>query len=272
MLKKIFLISGLFIFFLNTLRAEELPLQTELLEKEEFTTQGSEVVLLRCCSKLSYDEILSFYRKRFLAQGLKEFSLEGIFIFSRGPFITKTLYFLSEEDNQLCYKLEERYAKRISVLPIADFSSPRQLDFMPTFLEATEFVYSTYFAPMTGVWYLSFKDAEEVANFYLKNMPDFGWKLLGDSPRQGVYSFSEWFVLIDPFSKVLPRLEEEGYPEYVPPLKVRGRTLSFTKDKESCTITIYKFEDILEKAEGTVWDVSALATYGTTVIGVFYFE
>jgi hypothetical protein len=102
-------------------------------------------------------------------------------------------------------------------------------------------------------------------------MPSFGWQAVDNVSNQGTYNFSQWFKFIDPFSKALPMLEARNYEEFIPPLAVRGKTLTFIQGGKSCTITIYRFDDIVEKAKGTIWDASDFNQYGRTVIAIFYF-
>jgi hypothetical protein len=163
--------------------------------------------------------------------------------------------------------------KKLPIIPIYDLQSPQELKFMPVYSSATQFInYNSPTSPFTGVDYLSHNNPDEISNFYLTNMPSFGWKLIKKEPHSGAYSFFEWLKIVDPFTKIIPSLRSQGYAELVPPLKLNGQTLTFEQGSKACTITIYKFEDIVEKArQQTLWDVSVMEKYGDTVIAVFYF-
>jgi len=251
------------------------PKYTEIISQKKTSEANVERIVSHCCSSLSKEEILQFYKEIFFSQKMKGGESFGsdIIMFERFPFLSKSIRFIDENSNRRCYILEENYYKNIKVLPTAGFTSPQKLDFMPTLSNAMQFVYSTYFYPMTAVWYLSFATPDEICDFYIKNMPSFGWKLKDVVVNKGIFNFYDFFLMVDPFSKALPMFKDYGYQDFIPPLSLYGKTLTFIKeDKSRITITVYKFDDILQKAENSVWDVSDFKNYGTTIIGIFYFS
>lgn len=280
---KITLRPGAFVlyalFFCSSVFAAEqsvsLPPQTELIKQEKNSQDKVDTTTSQYCSSLSKEEILKFYRKVFLAQSMQEVPTvpnSNSVVFERYPFLSNMITFTAaQKSGQTCYFLEEQRFKKIPILPSPGFTAPQKLDFMPTLSQARQFVYSTYWQHMIGVWYLSHSDPDEVCAFYLKDMPSFGWQLTDNLSNQGTYNFYQWFQLMDPFSKAVPMLKARDYEEFIPPLGVRGKTLTFTQGTKTCTITMYKFDDIVERARTSIWDASVFSQYGSTIIGIFYF-
>lgn len=273
-----FLILLLLLFCTQALAqssSPSLPSCTELISQKKQDTKQAAVTMYEYSSCLSKEEIIKFYKESFLSLQMNEIknSLQhGIFIFERYPFQSKELNFKSAQENgKTFYSLTEYFYRNLSIVPSTTFTTPQKLDFMPTFPDAWQFIYSTYWSPMIGVWYLSGSEPEQVCDFYLKNMPSFGWQLADSVSKQGSYNFYQWFQFVDPFSKALPTLQARNYEEFITPLAIRGKTLTFRQGEKNCTIAIYKFDDIVEKAKGTIWDASAFEQYGSTMISVFYF-
>jgi hypothetical protein len=127
---------------------------------------------------------------------------------------------------------------------------------------------------MTGLAYFSPQNIESLREFYLKQMPGFGWNLVDSQSHRGRYEFFQWLKIVNPFTKHLPNLKEIGYDVTIPPLTVEGTTLTFEQGIKTCTITIYNFPDILSDSQNTKWDLWAkdIAKYGKTLICVYYFE
>ncbi len=224
-------------------------------------------------SKLSKEEITSFYRTLFLTQGMKENpATKDTLVFAKFPQKIVTITFSSDPDGQVRFMFTKSEFTKMQIVPTQDFKSPQTLDFMPTYTQSQQFVYNTFYYPMIGIAYLSRSQPDDVAGFYTKRMSSFGWQLASDTPQQGTYDLFAWIRVIDPFTKAIPMLQVTGYQELAPPLKLRGRTLTFKQEGKSCTITIYKFEDIIAKAQGTAWDASPFQQYGDTVIAVYYFS
>lgn len=144
---------------------------------------------------------------------------------------------------------------------------------MPVYKQAQQFFYNDYFKPSwIGAAYLTSSSPDAVEDFYLKEMPSFGWKLSDSQSNAGTYPFSGWVKTIDPFGHEIGVYTNMGYEENTPPLTIRGSQIIFSKSGKKCSIAIYKFEDIIAKAKGTPWDTSVMEKYGDTVIAVCYFE
>ncbi|MCQ9206198.1 MAG: hypothetical protein NG737_07810, partial [Omnitrophica bacterium] len=60
-------------------------------------------------------------------------------------------------------------------------------------------------------------------------------------------------------------------PAEVPPLKIKGETLTFTKGNKKCILTVHTFVDIVKLSVGTVYDLSVVRQNGNTVISVVYY-
>ena len=161
------------------------------------------------------------------------------------------------------------------VFDLAVFIEPQELDFMPIYSTAAQFRYGQRDipVPMTGIAYLSKDPVNKIKNFYTTNMPQTGWELKKSAPKQGSFKLSEWVFIIAPFLKDADISMEsiKNDEKLVPLLDIEGTTLTFQKAQEKCIITIYKFKNILQAQEGTIYDVSPMAEYGTTVICAFYF-
>ncbi|MFH1875519.1 MAG: hypothetical protein ABH865_01345 [Candidatus Omnitrophota bacterium] len=257
-----------------------LPAQTEAVSKsQETSTPTEKLTVSQYRSGLSRDEIMGFYELELSTRGWKKFNppegneylYKETLIYVKEGIITFTLIMLpSSEQGKVFYNTVIAEPKKIVVLR-QTFKPPRQLDFMPVPPNVTEFVYNTFYAPMIGIAYLTHSDVYAVSDYYLSNMSKFGWNLKGNVVNEGMYAFSQWVLIIDPFTKAIPSLEATGFAQLVPPLSVKGRTLTFTQGKKSCTIAIYKFDDILAKAVGTLFDMSFMAEHGTTAICIYYF-
>ncbi len=283
---KYLLIVCFFLFaFVFNLEAESIPVprQTELSRQEGPVERINYTeVTKNYRSQLSAEEIISFYRRHLSSLGFQELRdpliPAGFFAFEKTLMHLHPLRSVmiriqpGQEGYKTFYSLTEHERTLQPILPFPSFAQPQELDFAPVFGQSRQFVYNTYWHPMIGVGYLSEQDPSVISEFYLKNMPSFGWELAGQESHQGRYSIYEWLLVVDPFTKVIPNMEVASYDEVVPPLQVRGRTLNFRRGGESCTITVYNFPDIVERARGTFWDAGPIQKYGNTLICVYYFS
>jgi len=249
------------------------PAMSELIQQsqQDAPNMNSASYEYRC--KLTQEEIANFYRILFLSQGLKEnSSTPGTLVFAKFPQKVVTITFSQDPDGQVHFMLTVNEFTKMQIVPTQDFKNPQTLDFMPTYTRAQQFVYNTFYYPMIGVAYLSRSDPGDVVAFYAREKSAYGWQLASSAPQQGTYDLFSWIRIVDPFTKAIPMLQATGYQELAPPLKLRGQTLTFSQQGKSCTITIYKFEDIIAKAQGTAWDASPFQQYGDTVIAIYYFS
>ncbi|MDD5195690.1 MAG: hypothetical protein PHQ96_08485 [Candidatus Omnitrophica bacterium] len=280
-----FIISFIVLFFSRWFASAveldfSLPQGTEIIEQGKKTATATEsITISRYRSELSKGQIMNFYERELSTRGWKKFQpitgdekrYQDTLLYVKDGINTFTVVISPYLENEkILYNIIIAEPTKIVALR-ETFNPPRQLDFMPVPDAATEFVYNTYYTPMIGLGYLTHDSVESVGNFYLSNMSKFGWILQNNETKEGMYSLSEWIKIVDPFTKAVPNLEAIGFASLVPPLSVKGRTLTFAQGKKSCTITIYKFDDILAKAVGTMFDMSFMEEHGTTLICVYYF-
>ncbi|MCM8831727.1 MAG: hypothetical protein NC918_06025 [Candidatus Omnitrophica bacterium] len=276
----------IFLFFIfSVLAAAEsdlpIPQNTSLLKKTEEKESRSVRITYKYVSKLKEEDIISFYREKFNSLGVYELK-NKLGIKADTYFFEKTSYFHTmrsimlnfdyKEQGSIYYTIVDTQYTKFDILPFSNFYPPKSLDFMPIYSNCVQFVYNTYFSPMIGLAYLSDDEPDKIANFYTKNMPSFGWQLVSSEAKSGIYQIYDWLAIIDPFTKVIPQLQIERFHEIVPPLKIRGQTLNFKRGSQTCTITVYKFDDIVEKAKASIWDASSIERYGNTIICVYYFS
>ncbi|MBN3040554.1 MAG: hypothetical protein JW867_05460 [Candidatus Omnitrophica bacterium] len=162
--------------------------------------------------------------------------------------------------------------KKITVFPIERFQRPQELDFMPIYPNATEFKYETQFEPMIGVGYNTHDDQSVIKDFFLRQMPDYGWHLDKEESSQGKFGFSKALMIVNPFTKYLTQPQAKVFDKLIPKLDLKGSTLIF-KDGGSrkCIITVYTFPDFIKIMEKTPIDVSPAKRFGNTLIAVYYF-
>ncbi|MFA5008566.1 MAG: hypothetical protein WC546_05035 [Candidatus Omnitrophota bacterium] len=226
-------------------------------------------------SELSKDEIIKFYKDVFSAFDMHDFgkSRGDDYMFESPPEkIAHVIFTSPQSDGKTGFSVIIYEMSKCPVLPYYAFTSPEKLDFAPVYANSMQFAKSSYFFPMTGVGYLTHSSFEEVVKFYIDDMASFGWTLSERKKNSGMYDFSQWILIVDPFTKAVPLLEAQGYQKKTPPLKIKGETLVFKQNKKKCTITVYNFEDIVEKLEGTIWDAGMVKQYGNTAIIVYYFS
>lgn len=288
MIRNTFLLVLMFLFcaFLSGAQTVKLslpPSSEKVSGKQNVLNDGFTVYENVYSSQLPKEEILKFYRSEFSSLDMQEFNdtkNSEYYAFQSIP--EKMAYIKFNEpqaDGKTNFTVLVYEREKCPILPGSLFTSPEKLDFAPVYSGSRQFLNARfskddiYFAPMTAAAaYLAKSNSAEVSSFYIDNMPSFGWVLAQSSDNDGIYDFSQWAVMIDPFTKAVPLLEAKGYKKKIPPLKVKGKTLTFKQGNKKCVITIYTFEDMIEKAEGTIWDANTLRQYGDTVIVVYYLE
>ena len=254
----------------------QLP-RTELTGQDTKKTDQLKIETYTYRSQLSRDKIKQSYRGQLISSGWElKFENEGSLMFMRGKLgeniILDFAIPLDTENQTINYSFKVTTCYRLPILPWTNFKAPQELDFMPVYLEATQFQYNTIFPPMIGVGYLSHKPDDAITRFYLENMPEFGWTLVSNNHQAGRYKFSQWLLMVDPFTKVLAELSARGYDELAPLLEVSGNTLSFAQEGKTCTITVHRFPDIISASKKTIFDASDIEKYGETLVAVFYFD
>ena len=264
------------------------PYSTELISKNEKKREKGSSVVYNYSSQLDKEDILDFYREIFLSDGLEETSVsESVFIF-KSPYkhaaITfvpslkgkKVDYYLAiaavNEKTIQEFERNKAYSNRSKFSPPIRVTQAKRINFMPVFPRAKQLEYVNWEKarpPLISIGYLSHRGSAEVIGFYLSKMPSFGWTLAKREPHDGAYSTSEWIPMVAPASAFCTSCDI--LPAEVPPLKIKGETLTFTKGNKKCILTVHTFVDIVKLSVGTVYDLSVVRQNGNTVISVVYY-
>lgn len=154
-------------------------------------------------------------------------------------------------------------------------TEPTKVDFIPMLSNIKQLEYIDWQSaqpPMISIGYISRESSSQVIAFYLNKMPSYGWHLTEQKPRQGTYQLAEWLPMLAPYTSTTYSRWKEVLPAEIPPLRIQGATLTFTKGSQKCVITVYTFEDIIQRArQQIVYDLTFMEDYGTTIIGIAYF-
>jgi hypothetical protein len=277
------------------------PNNTNLVDQNIKKTEVGDMYLLRYDSTLSKEEILDFYRDSFIRQNIKEVDynkrkdlIEGAFVFegaNRSVSVLfppssegKTTYFVLLRDSsslydsksvqEECKSCAAAMKKNKTLKIFENISSPHKVDFMPLYPGVKELEYVDWGIaqpPMLSIGYLTKSDSAQTVEFYLENMPGFGWELTDRQTHNNMYGASEWVSIVAPYTYCSRHPCENLLPEPIPPLKLRGETLTFVKEKEKCVITVHTFDDMVAKSKGTIYDLSIIEENGNTAIGIAYF-
>ncbi len=254
---------------------------TLVTEKKKNLEKGISIV---CIYKtdLTEEDVASYYRELFLQQGFVETPTTGKGYRFQGEFKGARLFFspsfFGEGENTYIltlYELANKYKvkappKDEQKIKVAIIREPHYVDFMPLYQGVKELEYIEWRSanPMLSIGYISHDDSNKVIEFYLKNMPEFGWELFERKPHTGTYELKQWASIIAPYSSFCT----ECIKERVPPLEIRGETLTFRNGVQRCVITVYTFDNVLNYLNNTKYDISFLEQYGTTIIGIAYFH
>lgn len=285
------------------------PYSTDLVDEIINETELGTVSLRKYSSSFSEDRIVDFYRDFFSQQGLEELypedkdslvqgtpddRFEFVGEHTRATIIfvpsvnSRVKYYVSIYDRRDLYKIGKRKKaawskqKRKKALKsgktikfFENITDPRKVDFMPIYPDVMQLEYVDWNSvgrPMISIGYLTSKDSSKVVNFYIENMPSFGWTLTKrDAHYLKNYETSEWIPMVAPYTYCAHNSCEPLLPQEIPLLSVRGETLTFKNRKEKCVITIHAFDDIVRKSKSTIYDLSVVEKYGSTAIGIAYF-
>ncbi len=278
-----------------------IPYNTSLIDKTINRTKTGDIYLLEYNSTLSKENILDFYRDNLAKENIKEINYnknknlpEETFIFE-GTLRRIVIFFVASYNDQATdyYVLvhENSYLpnpeagqnvckscleglKNKTIKLFENISFPHKIDFMPLYPDTKEVEYVNWpiaNPPMISIGYLTKSDSAQVIEFYLENMPKFGWELIDRQPRDGMYEASDWVKIVAPETYCAHHPCANILPEPIPPLKLRGETLTFEREDQRCIVTIHTFDDIVAKSKGTIYDLSVVEENGNTAIGVAYF-
>ncbi|MDD5070463.1 MAG: hypothetical protein PHV17_07010 [Candidatus Omnitrophica bacterium] len=236
-------------------------------------SERKETTIYTINSKLSKKQLIDKYFSLFSSQGwtiitAKDYKKDR-FTFQKPPLESAFLVISSYVDGECEISLSKSIT--LPTLPIKTFKTvPHKIEFMPLYPGAKEYGLFSNPNGKKSVVYLVGGELEKVHEFYLKKAPSYQWTLVRTESHNGVYPLTKWLKIVDPFTHQEPALKARGLEKLVPPLKVRGKTFTFHNGNKQCVVTIYQFEDIVEKAVGTVFDVDSFAKFGRNMICVFY--
>ncbi|MDD3296152.1 MAG: hypothetical protein PHU64_02210 [Candidatus Omnitrophica bacterium] len=267
------------------------PWQAKLVDENVKDNKSSVSGIFKYTSKFSKDRIVDFYHRYFSREGFSEQNTNEIetLTFVRDQD-ERRVTFLPSPDGQTNYIISfyninpeikkksrrDNYMQLDTELFPGRIAKVEKLNFMPLYsglkgqLEYINWEHAT--PPVITVGYLSQSNYSDVTRFYLQNMPDFSWRLSERNDSEGVYLIDQWVEMVAPYTNFCPNCEGK-LPAQVPPLHLKGSKLIFTRKQQKCEIAIYTFDDIIEKAKGTVYEHDidiVLGSYGTTVVSVVY--
>ncbi|MBU2103204.1 MAG: hypothetical protein ABH865_01350 [Candidatus Omnitrophota bacterium] len=185
----------------------EVPYGTELIGQKTVNNEIAIITHRRYSSRLSSEEIISFYRDFFLSQGFKEkkvvdvnprknnYTIPGqlnlITTFTRGNLKTVFLniYYYSEAKDTTYYLLNETAMKYAITLGRTSPAQPQKLSFVPVVKDATQLWPLQKAIPThLGVSYLVKGNVDSIISFYQREMAGFQWQLVGTYPREGKHN------------------------------------------------------------------------------------
>lgn len=301
----------IFIFFCCPLVVQSKPMSqvkpysTDLMSEISRDTDLGVVSLRKYSSSLSEDRILDFYRDFSSKKGLEEIYAEDkalqsesddrfefagrhsrIVIIFVPSLNDKVEYYVSMYDRSNAYEINKNKSSNRQkgkkalnngkrIVFFKDITDPRKVDFMPLYHDVMQLEHVDWKSvgkSMISIGYLTPKKAEDVIKFYIANMPSFGWTLVKrETHYSKYYKSSEWLPMVAPFTYCAYNPCEQFLPQKIPPLSVRGETLTFKNREEKCVVTVHTFDDIVRKSKRTVYDLSMVEKYGSTAIGIAYF-
>jgi hypothetical protein len=237
--------------------------------KQEFNQDKSQVFEYR--SRLSQEQIFQFYREMLSYQGwqIEETAAQigGMNVFKKGEQSLILNFPPSAERGITLYRLtlverpqaelplvgSEEYKKEEERFKIQE---PQKLDFMPIYPGAKQITYNKS-ADRIWVMHLASGTYEAIRDFYLKEMPALGWKLLKNKEEEVQSSCS---------SCAKASLGEKASQE-----KPKMTSLEFAKETKKCFLYIYPKQDSAE-AEEKYKKASTTQKLGDIIINVNYHE
>ena len=234
------------------------PPRTELVSEKTWDKESSLSKYYKFSSQLSKEEIRDFYRDLFFAQGfkenkeitgseyLKDYNKDGkMLAFSKGLMETViiTIYYYNEEKELTSYMLSDTKIKYVFDLSAESLKEPQTIKDMPVNSKVKQIGPSGKDSENKQVsyFYLGAGKVKDHIDFYQKQMPSFGWRLVSDQPRQGRYNF---FAAMSTDSSQLPKPAEDLFPGVN--VNVEGVTLTFKKQDKQCAIAINQLKDSAE--------------------------
>jgi hypothetical protein len=245
------------------------PYHTEMLDKKITRDEDYIIGYYHFRSQLSKEEIIKYYRDYFSALGFTEEILpkkDHMFYFKNGIMNSALLnVYYTDKENRTFYLLDTLKLKY--VISASDFKcqNPQKLDLIPINYNYTQAIFAERNQDKKAVQYLTFESVESVANFYLKNMPFFGWSLVNQENFEGNSNFMEASGKGYDEQKVKEYLDD--FPGLNTNVKVIG--LSFKSKSSHCAINITQFLDSANQLKKSrIINPEVLAKYGDVLITV----
>ena len=270
-----FLFFLLFVFitfnFVSSIYALSLPHPPDSELIEEGTDQYR--------SLLTQGEILRFYQQKLTREGWKQVdaalqqvpgfnSLNRTFNFAKGsdnltlafsPFTAEGFVFYTISAGE---PTDPGGPAEVQELSSDDmFKDPESLDFMPVYPGSKQIDYRRI---SSGIYigYMADGGIDEIKEFYLQGMPEYGWSLAGQERiDEKEYGLPE----VDSTCPTCPKLppQVEGG---VTSVKMAGVTLEFKQEGKTCSVTVSKIGNLSSSGAG---DLTSFGI-GDTIITVVY--
>jgi len=232
-------------------------------------------------SKLTPDEIVNFYRNLFTSRGFKErkdmSKKDNIFIFAKSSLETAALviYDYKETEGITLYFLKESESKYVMPFINATFTKPKRLDFLPIYPKAKQYALDESNPRKKGVTYLALGQSDEAIDFYLKEMPKLGWRLIKNEPYRGSHNIGDLATRGISLPKDLPMNPKTSFSGV--DVNVDGANLIFKQEgrvgDKSCVVNIIRFNDppgVLKQRRIANPDI--LKKQGRVIISIYYTE
>jgi hypothetical protein len=248
-----------------------------LVSDEDFFCSSSKFV-----SRLSRGKIVDFYRGYFLSQGYKEIKdsniPEKISMFSKGMRRSFTLcVYYHDKKSDLTYYFIDNF-KMLHAYPLANrkVTQPQKLEFMPVYSQAMELGKGDKNEKEIGAVYIGKGTIDEIVEFYLKNMPEFGWNLTNKQIQHTKSKLWDAVAVISGLdlsvkSQVADALIGEDVSVDIEMALLTFSSNDKEKSEKKCIISILQFNDSYEDLEkNEVVSTNFLKKYGRNLINVHY--
>ncbi|MEI8349615.1 MAG: hypothetical protein WCI77_05635 [Candidatus Omnitrophota bacterium] len=290
-----FFIFGFFLLFFLPFLAESqtappdtpafpLPMHTEKIGERTEEVDGFVNTFYQYFSQLSSQEIIEFYRNALVEQGLEEVevspgpaSVAVHFAKGKSRIVFVVLYiwnkpldqWAKEDEGKTVYFLNVFDNRDVLQLANAEFKYPDRLSFAPVYPQAKQFCLRDEPSKWKVAAYLSDGEVEKIANFYMKEMPQYNWKFTGTNSYESNQNIVDALLNGDPNPKKLSG--EEMMPGVT--VDVKGATLTYAQgDGKRCAINIMQFRDPPDVLAQHRINPSAFKKYGNIYISLVVYD
>jgi len=251
------------------------PFGTQLVDKSTQVIADSQIIIHQYRSKLSQDQILSFYSEKLAKQNWSKMDMP---MSSLGSNLTRGLraYKFIKDDKILIlgfsplkaegyvfYSISEsKFPKIGGQQPLDMFKPAKPTKFMPLYPGLKQIKYSK---TSTGVsaGYMVAGGVEAVKGFYVQKMPQKGWALIDErSMDSDGYDLSN----LEERCPTCPKIPSQAQ-QAIAGIKMQGIILRFKKGSETC---VFNITEVSMPSTGGLGLTSA--GLGDTIITVIYNE